>query len=66
MNSNVIKAHANSLTLWATTWERDGGDGTTEIAFLMRRTARLMLKEPEEGAMEALPRASVQSELVTD
>lgn len=46
MNREVAKAQAETLLDWAMQWSRTAkpGDGSAEVAFLLRRTARLMGK----------------------
>ena len=43
MLREVAKAHVDTLLEWADQYDRhEVGDGAAEIAFLMRRTARLI------------------------
>jgi hypothetical protein len=44
MNRQVSRAHAGTLAEWGDLYERDGAEGSTEVAFLLRRAARLLGK----------------------
>lgn len=44
MTTEVAKAHADTLVEWAQQYERDGAEGSSEIAFLLRRAATMIGK----------------------
>jgi hypothetical protein len=44
MNKEIAKAHAATLGEWADNYDRDGGEGATEVSFLLRRAARMIGK----------------------
>ena len=46
MNSSVASAHCATLAEWADHWERESGrvDGAAEIAFLLRKVARAIIR----------------------
>lgn len=64
MNKEVAKAQASSVETWADQWSRDQSEGSTEVAFLLRRAAKLMRGEVIPFADP--PPASVTQELIGD
>ncbi len=47
MGPEIRRAHAETLREWSDQYDRAMMEGDSEIVFLMRRTARALLKEPE-------------------
>lgn len=72
MSPDVIAAQANTLRTWAEEWARREDPGSSEVAFLLLRTARMMrgdtsdpepMGHPRVSAIEAgLPEPEVVSE----
>lgn len=73
VNKSVIEAQAGTLSEWAEQWSRDTAAGTSEIAFLLKRAARVMRGalpseyESEVTVLEiGLPNSTIVSELAAD
>lgn len=44
MQKEVARAHASTLAEWADGYDRSGGEGASEVSFLLRRAARMIGK----------------------
>lgn len=64
MNKDVAKAQAETAEGWADQWSRDQSEGSSEVAFLLRRAAKLM-RGDTDTEIELSP-APVVSELSGD
>jgi len=68
MNKGIARAQASTLMTWADQWGRDDAEGSSEVAFLLARAARMMNGTEDASAVSVtgLPAAPVQSELAGD
>lgn len=59
MTPEVFKSHADALTEWAQAYESEPQSGAAGIAFLMRRTAKLLTGMANNESVTFEPMARV-------
>lgn len=58
MNQDVIASQASTLRTWAEQWARREDPGSSEVAFLLLRTSRVMLGDMSNPEPMGHPRVS--------